>query len=138
MTGGNWLGGKRNGVAVATVQLLPVAIDAVGRIHRFLLRVAVDAEHGGGHAVEVIVLQVLPRAEHVAGGHLPRFDPLLQSREVGPGVGHALLDRRLHLGGEFARVEGLARTDADFGEARHEFLLGRGRRGRTAAGSSGC
>ena len=55
----------------------------------------------------------------------PVVDSFLQLREVSPGVGHALLDGRLHLGRELARVEGLPRADADLGEARHELRLGR-------------
>ena len=89
---------RAHGVSVLRgVQLLTGGIDGIDRIHRFQLRVAVNAEHGGGHSVEVIVLQILPRAEHVAGGHFLCNDSLLQSRQVRPGICHTLFNACLHL-----------------------------------------
>ena len=64
-------GRKVQGVVVGSVQLLPVGIDGINRIHCLLLRVAVYADHGGGHSVEIIVFQKFPRAENIAGGHFP-------------------------------------------------------------------
>src|SRR5207253_1404948 len=52
----------------------------------------------------------------------------LEASEGSPGFGHALFYGRLHLGRKLARVKGLARADADLGEARHESFLGWDRR----------
>lgn len=84
--------------------------------------VSADAEPGACHAVEVVVLQILPGAEQITGGHFPGVDFLpLQGREIDPGICHSLLDSRFYFGRELVRVEGLDRLNADSGEAFSKF-----------------
>jgi hypothetical protein len=56
--------------------------------------------------------------------HFPGVDALAQSLEVGPGVGHALLDGGPDVGRERARIDLLSRANADLGEAGHQIGLG--------------
>ncbi len=116
---------KTQRIVVGAVEFLPVGIDIVGRVDGFFLTVAPDAENGGRHAVEVIVLQVFPCAEGIAGTDLARLCPFLQLRKVCPGIVDALTDGFLDFRGEPVPVEGLAGADIEFGKTGHELLLGR-------------
>ena len=82
---------------MGAVQLLPVGVNPIGRIDGFCLAVSPEAESAGGPAVEVVVLQMLPRAKDIGAADLARVPPLLQLSEIGPGIGNALTNSRLDL-----------------------------------------
>ena len=106
-------------VAAGAVELLFVGIDEIGRIDRLVLRVAVDAEHGRGHAVHVMIFQEGPRAKAVGAGGQSGIE--LRRLELGeglPGVGHAVLIGLPHAGRQRGGIEFLAGIDADLGEPR--------------------
>src|SRR5580698_3658985 len=56
---------KAQRVFAGATQFLIRLIYTIDRIDRLHFRIAVDAKHSGAHAVEIVVLEVLPRAEHV-------------------------------------------------------------------------
>ena len=98
----------------------------VHRVHRLLLRISIDAEHGGRHAVEVIVLQILSGAEHVAQrSFFPcRYFLSCELCESCRCVGNTLHDGRLqYFGRKLACIKGLPGTHTDFGEPRHQFRI---------------
>ena len=59
-----------------------VGVDEVAEVERVLLGVAVESELGSGVAEEVVVLEEVAGAEHIAAGELVGVDLLHDGAEV--------------------------------------------------------
>src|SRR4051812_25089451 len=113
-------------VPIGTDWLLSFGVNGKDRIHRFLFRIAIDAENGTGHTIQVVVLEVFPRAKEVAGGHFPHVDILfLQVSQSSPGIGYTLLHRGLDLRRQSSNVDGLSSAYSDLGKSCHQLGFGR-------------
>ncbi len=99
-------------------------IDEVAEVEGILLGVAVEAELGSYIAVEIVVLEEVAGAEHVAAGDGVGVDLFDDGGEVGGGVLDAVVDGLLDFWREPIEVEGLVGADVEFREAGKEGGLG--------------
>jgi hypothetical protein len=106
-------GGKVKSISVVAREPGACIIDEVNGIDRLFLRIAIDAKDRAGHAIEVIILQEISRAEEIAGGNLTLVDLRFEGVKVSPCICYAVLHGLARLGRERVEINVLSRGDAD-------------------------
>ncbi|MNQ87200.1 hypothetical protein D3C85_1024140 [compost metagenome] len=109
---------------LGAVERLAVLVDEIPHVTGFFGRVAENAHVGAGIAVQVVVLQVLARAEQGTTADFVAVDLVpLEGEELGLAVADAGLQGLDLLGGQAFFIDRQARANADFRQPLAQFGL---------------